>query len=393
MMKFGRYLLPLILIIGMAAVCPAVNAADEGVSFVSSGISAEATTSFPDRMLQELLNWTVDQGIPGVVLGVTTPEGTWFGTAGVANTATKEPMSPQHQIRLASVTKTFTAVLIWSLIEDGVLSLKDPVNKWITPGLVPKGEIITIGMLLNHTSGLYDHENAPGVWKMTVNNPTYRWTNDKVLAVTRAHRMNFYPGKRYSYCNTGYYILGMIAEAATGKKVSVLMNNRIFARLSMYRTSVQHSGKLSNPCTPGYCYLDGYSRALNVLRWNFSWDWTAGAGVSTAYDMLVWAAGLSAGKILKPSTLEKAWTVKYPSTMGYGFEVARNIFGDRRIGHTGLNPGTTTDWFFYPGKERALFLGLNISNHGNEHSLNTAVTLLAIRNTVEALLGWNVHVD
>jgi len=391
-MRHLRFFLPVLFFVCMAA-CPSVNAADDGVSLAPSGISTEAVGSFPNKMLHNLLDWAVKQGIPGVVLGVDTPEGRWMEAAGVANIATQEPMSPQHQIRLASITKPFTAVLIWSLIEDRVLSLKDPVDKWLQPGRVPKGKIITVGMLLNHTSGLFDHENDPEFVHRLTTDPTHVWTDDEVLAITRAHRMNFYPGKDHAYCNTGYYILGMIAEAATGQTVERLMNNRIFKPLAMKRTAVTRNGRLSSPCTPGYCYLSGYDHPLSVLRWNYSWDWTAGAGVSTAEDMLTWAAALSGGKVLKPATLEKAWTVKAPSKMGYGFEVAKTIFGDRRIGHTGLNPGTTTDWFFYPEKGWALFTGLNISNHDQQKPFNTIMPLLGIRNTVEAILGWNVHVD
>jgi hypothetical protein len=107
--------------------------------------------------------------------------------------------------------------------------------------------------------------------------------------------------------------------------------------------------------------------------------------------MLSWTAALMNGEVLNPATLEKAWTVKAPSKMGYGFHVGTSAFGDRRIGHTGSNPGTTTDWLFYPEKGRILFTGLNCSDDRSKMEIDTSMILVGIRNTVEAVLGWNIH--
>ncbi len=357
---------------------------------LSPSLSTASAGSIPAAELQALLEGAVAQGVPGAVMGVATPEGAWFGTAGVGDTVTQGPMSALHAIRLASITKTFTASLVWSLIEEKRLGLNQRVNRWISPGLVPKGDVITVGMLLNHTSGLYDHENSPEFMKKMQSDPTREWTAEEVLAITRAHPMNFTPGTHFAYCNTGYYILGMIAEAASGQKVEDLVRKRFFTRHGMARTSLTKSGKLPSLRTPGYLWLDGYGSPLSVLRWNFSWDWTAGSGVSTAYDMLAWAAALTGGTVLRPETLDMAWTIKAPSIMGYGFEVTKNGLGYRRIGHTGLNPGTTTDFLFYPDKGWALFSGLNTSDYRTVPQINTARILLDIRNGAEAALGWNV---
>ncbi len=353
-------------------------------------LSAASAGSIPVAALQALLDNAVAQGVPGAVMGVATEEGAWFGSAGVADSGTFESMSPSHAIRIASVTKTFTASLIWSLIEEKRLRLNDTVDKWLSPGLVPKGDIITVGMLLNHTSGLFDHENAPEFMKKLLKDPTHEWTAEEVLAITRNHPVNFDPGESFSYCNTGYYILGLIAEAATGSTVADMVHKRFFTANGMTGTSLSESGALPRHRTPGYLWRDGYNHPLSTLRWNFSWDWTAGAGVSTAYDMLTWATALMGGSVLKPETLERAWTVTEPSLMGYGFEVTTNSMGYRRIGHTGLNPGTTTDFLFYPDKGWVLFTGLNMSDYRTRPQLHTERILLDIRHAAEGALGWNV---
>jgi D-alanyl-D-alanine carboxypeptidase len=360
-----------------------------GSGFLPSDVCAEEKQTFPSEEIHALLDWGVKQGVPGVVLGIATPLGTWFSASGVADLKTQEPMSARHQIRLASITKPFTAVLVWSLIEQGILSLDDRVNDWLRPGLVPEGKVITIGMLLNHTSGLYDHENSPEFLDKLLTDPSHVWSNGEILRITRSHPMNFYPGTSYSYCNTEYYILGMIVEAATGKKVESLLKSRFFDPLGMTRTSVSRSGALTDPQTPGYCYFDGYDDPVSILKWNFSWDWTAGSGVSTAFDMIIWAEALSTGKVLKPETRERMWTVMAPSTMGYGFNVGTNASGFKWIGHGGLNQGTNTDWLFCPEKGWALFVGLNLSDYRTNPQVNTPAIIKTIRNGVERLLGWD----
>ena len=181
----------------------------------------------------------------------------------------------------------------------------------------------------------------------------------------------------------------MIVEAATRKKVESLLKSRFFDPLGMTRTSVSRSGVLSDPQTPGYCYFDGYDDPVNLLKWNFSWDWTAGAGVSTAFDMMTWAEALSRGEVLKPETRERMWTVTAPSEMGYGFNVGTNASGLKWIGHGGLNQGTNTDWLFCPEKGWALFIGLNLTDYRTNPQVNTPAIIKTIRNGVERLLGWD----
>lgn len=105
---------------------------------------------------------------PGATAYVAGPHGTWSGAAGVANAATGQPMPVDARMRLESVSKTWTAVLVLQLAEQGQLSLDDTVARWL-PGLLPFGNRITLRQLLTHTSGIFDNNDA-------VNHP------DRVLA-------------------------------------------------------------------------------------------------------------------------------------------------------------------------------------------------------------------
>ncbi|MCX5797218.1 MAG: serine hydrolase [Elusimicrobia bacterium] len=323
-----------------------------------TGIPSEKTDA-----LQALIDSKVsDAGAPGAILAVDTSSGTWVGAAGKADLSTGEALSPGMQIRLASVTKTFTAALIMRLVELGKLSLDDTVERWL-PGQVTGGGQVSIRMLLNHTSGIYDHEHSvPLFWNILLADPTREWTAGEILSISNAHGFNFPPGTRHDYCNTGYYILGMIAEAAMpGQSVADLASALLFAPAGMTRTALTVDGTLSAPYAHGYSWLPTTRADTDTTGWSMSWDITAGAGVSTGDDMLAWVRALFGGGIVSQSSLDQmeAATAVSPD---YGFGMTRYpaaYFGESALGHEGANPGTNTIWIHFPGSERTIFIGLN----------------------------------
>ncbi len=381
-----------LMFLGALLVLPSPGTAEQNTQPLPvPSLSAAPEGRLPTGALQDLLDKAVAQGIPGAVMGVATPEGSWFTAAGVADADTQEKMTPRHAMRIANATETFTAALIWSLIEEGRLGLNDKVNRRLPSGLVPRGGVVTIGMLLNHTSGLYDHTESSEFAQMMLSNPKHRWSAEEVLEITRSHPLKFVPGTCFAYSSTDDYILGLIAQAATGRSVEKMVRDRFFTPRGMARTALSQSGSLPRLNTPGYAWLDDRNQPTGVGRWNFSGYWTAGGGTSTAYDMLAWASGLAGGTVLKPKTLRQAWTVESPSMMGYGFEVTRNALGYRRIGRTGVKPGATTDLLVYPDQGYVLFIGFNISDSRSAPTLSTLKIIREVREAAELLLGWNVE--
>ncbi len=218
-----------LMFLGALLVSPSPGAAEPSTPLLPvPSLSAAPEGKLPTGALQDLLDKAVAQGIPGAVMGVATPEGSWFTASGVADEDTQEPMSPLHAMRVANATETFAAALIWSLIEEGRMGLDDKVNRWLPSGLVLKGGVITIGMLLNHTSGLYDHTESPEFAKKMLSNPKHRWSAQEVLEITRSHPLKFNPGTGFAYSSTDDYILGLIAQAATGQSVEKMVRNRFF---------------------------------------------------------------------------------------------------------------------------------------------------------------------
>ena len=317
--------------------------------------------------LQDILDEAVaDENIPGVILGAKTPSGEWMLAAGKADISSSNPMSDDMQIWLASVSKPLTAVLTMKLVEENILSLDDTVENWL-PGLIPRGDEMTINMLLNHSAGISNITECVSFWEELYANPSREWTNEEILERILPDTPLFTPGTAYAYSNTGYYLLGMIMEAATGDIVADLFQQKIAEPAQLNRTNLSRQGTLEEPRANGYTWLFTTEEVVDVANWNFSWDWTAGAGVSTAEDMLLFAARLFNGTILQNETVDMMTSTEAfapGSFMGFGIGVLPadapgNIFETKLLGHGGANPGVATEWYHFPGYDTTIFVAVN----------------------------------
>jgi D-alanyl-D-alanine carboxypeptidase len=304
-----------------------------------------------------------DAGVPGAIVAVQTKWGTWISAAGKADLATSAPMSADMQVRLAGSTKLFTAALIMQLAEENKISLTDIVDKWV-PGQVWNGDLMTIGMLLNHTSGVHDHETTPEFADSLLWGPTIPWTAADVMWITDSYLPDFDPGTDFGFCNTNYYLLGMIAKAATGDTVENLIQSRFCAPLGLSRTALTTDGFKNEPYSRDYCWFGTpeYPTLTETSAWDLSFDWTSGAGVSTAQDMVTWIKALFGGQVVNSNSLTQMTTPQAPATTyGYGLEVeaSDSRFGEKMYNQTGTNPGVYTRWLYYPNSGRIIFIFLN----------------------------------
>jgi D-alanyl-D-alanine carboxypeptidase len=337
--------------------------------------------SLPTAQLQALLNAQVsDAGVPGAILAVQTKDGVWIGAAGKADVGANAPMTPDMQVRLAGVTKVFTAALIMKLVEENKIALTDTVQKWlpalIVPGTVPFSAQITVAMLLNHTSGLYDYVGDQFFTDLLLSDPHYAWPSDSTYdeIIYWIYDTAFLPGTAVEYCNAGYYLLGKIAEAATGDTDTVenMVKTRFFDPLTMSKTTLTRSGQFqtTEPYTRGYCWIDpnyyptlvDTAKLVDTSDWDLSWDWTSGSGVSTAQDMLTWTRALFGGQVVNAQSLTQMTTPNATAnTYGFGLEVVDSDpwFGEKMYSHSGENPGVVARWLYYPDSGRTIFIILN----------------------------------
>ncbi|UCF66586.1 MAG: beta-lactamase family protein [Acidobacteriota bacterium] len=184
-----------------------------------------------EAALQSLVEAVVtdNEAIPGAALHVDTPalDLNWEGAAGLADPETGTPMTPEHPVRIASNSKTFIAAAILRAAEKGLLGLDDPIADHLPEEFVEllrsdgyDTRAMTIRHLLTHTSGLFDHTSPDAYAEAILAEPTHRWTRAEQLQAAIAWGdPHGSPGEIYSYCDTGYVLLGEVLEQATGQSM------------------------------------------------------------------------------------------------------------------------------------------------------------------------------
>jgi D-alanyl-D-alanine carboxypeptidase len=238
---------------------------------------------------------------PGAIALVRDANRTIRLTSGYGNLEPKTPIRATDRCRIGSVTKTFVATVVLQLAREGKLGLEDTVERWL-PGLAPNGKNITVRELLNHTSGLFDVASDQGFIARLLWKRTEIWTPRKMVEIATAHKPLFAPGTSWSYSNTGYILLGLIVEAASGNPIGTELDRRIFGPLRLRATSFASSPRIAGTYAHGYFPLAG-SRPRDASVFSQSSTWAAGAIVSTTDDLANFYRALLRGRLLRPRLL------------------------------------------------------------------------------------------
>src|SRR5262245_21230981 len=167
---------------------------------------------------------------------------------GLANMEWGIPNTADTKFRLGSISKQFTATLIMQLVEQGKLDLNAPVTRYLTDYPARTGAKITIHQLLNHTSGIVGYTEIP-TWSATIRNP-YKPT--AFLEFFSKLDLLFEPGAKFSYSNSGYFLLGAILEKVTGQTYEQLLRERILAPLGMNDSGYDSTQPLLSKRAAGY---------------------------------------------------------------------------------------------------------------------------------------------
>lgn len=292
------------------------------VGLAASGLAATGLMGYAPRgaaaaellatRMDALLAGVVEGGIPGVALRVERAgELLYAGAAGVSNLERRTPMKATDRFRIYSITKTFTATVVLQLVDEGVVSLDDTVTDWLDDPAVasiPNVDRVTLRQLLTHTSGIYDFcdDTDSPFWDDAFLGPdadwAQVWTIPELLAYAAgsAHAPYFAPGEGVAYSNTGYLLLGLIVEAATGHPFSDELRGRILEPLGLRDTSLGEGADLPAGTVDGYQLLDG--ELVDVSAINLSWVWTAGGIVSTTADLARFERAVFDGELVSPES-------------------------------------------------------------------------------------------
>ena len=259
---------------------------------------------------------------------------------GLSDVEKSTKATEQTVYQLASVTKQFTAAGVLLLVEDGKVSLDAKVTD-VLPGLPAAWSAVTVRHLLTHTSGIKSYTDVFGPTKVA---DSQVFTSDQILALVKDAPLQFAPGERFAYCNTGYYLLGMVIEKVSGKSYATFLADRIFKPLGMAATALDDYADVRPVRAKGYATTNGVTKPAEHTH--PTQPFAAGALVSTVIDLTKWDAALAAGKLLKPASYQAMWTAMRlndgkPSTYAMGWQV-EPYRGHARQAHGGGISGFST---------------------------------------------------
>ncbi|MET8134525.1 serine hydrolase domain-containing protein [Streptomyces sp. NPDC005251] len=347
----------------------------------------------PQHGLSPQLNARLDKAIedvrtqahiPGVVIGLWMPgKGNYVRATGVADLATRKPMSVDSYVRIGSETKTFTVTALLKLVDDGRVRLDDPISRYIHG--VPNGRHITLRQLAEMRSGLFPYTSDADFEHDLLSNPQRTFTPRELLAYGYKHPNTFTPGTQFQYCNSNLILLGLVVEKVSGHKLRDFIDRRVLRPARLRDTLFPKGNEFPKPHPQGYTDQTLSGGIANATDWNPSWAWAAGAMISNLHDLRRWAKIVATGTLLSPeSQAERLETLPtgFPGTT-YGLGI---FDANGWIGHNGSLPGYETVTVYLPSKKATLVIMINTdaSPQGQEPStlLARAITQIVTPNNV-----------
>lgn len=274
---------------------------------------------------KKLTSDIVKLGVPGMMLSVQDGQhGYWSGSSGFADLANGIELQACNLTRVGSTVKTFTAVSILLLQEDGLLDIDDLITNYLSEEEInglKNAQQSTIRHLLQHSSGIYNYIQNAQFQTESLNDLLKTWQPDELLDYARRKDPYFAPGTDVLYSNTNYVLLGMVIDNVTGKPFYEFFNDRIFGPLDLSFTQFAAIDPVPEGIVRGY--IDFYSN-LNLINATYysGWDYfTADGGlISNAHDLNVFLTDLFSGKILSESSMSELMSWQAPKEQnGEGF--------------------------------------------------------------------------
>jgi D-alanyl-D-alanine carboxypeptidase len=311
---------------------------------------------------------------PGSILLIDKPgEPLWIGATGRSNLEFNTSMKTIDQFRTGSITKMFTAVTIMRMVEEGEFTLNDTLSELLpeTSGKIERADKITLRHLLSHLSGIIDPPNESLNYQAEIiNNPKYMYdmSIEKMLEkYVYGKKLHFEPGTGYSYSNTNYWLLGLIAERKSGQTIQALMNNFIFAPLSLKQTYLEKRDDRN--VVRGYVDFYNNGKLMDVSQW----DRAEGDGqpdgglITNAEELNKFMRALFGGQLVSLATLEEMKKIQLPGCnspeceYGLGLELWRTDAGIA-YGHNGSLAGLEANALYY---EETGGISVLYKNNGN----------------------------
>jgi D-alanyl-D-alanine carboxypeptidase len=303
-----------------------------------------------DRLAALLEESRIEMNMPGLRAAVRLPDGRIVRAAvGLADKEAGIPLDNDIGMPGGSTGKAFVAALTMLLVEDGALSLDDPVSKWLGGtswyGRLPNSNEILVRHLLSHSAGIKDYiETARFHFSMiarVVRDGSAYYAPEELIEFVLDKRPLFAPGEGFHYTDVGYLVLGRVIEAASGRDFYELLDERILTPQRLDQVRPADTSVLEN-ITPGYMGGARNLREDGRMKFDPRSEWTGGGLITNPTMLVRFFAALADGQVVKPESftrmLESGW--QNPDEPGghYGFGIAFDEL-NQSFGHGGLWPG------------------------------------------------------
>jgi len=352
--------------------------------------------SYGDKnTIEEKLQKVLDDGISkydvrGVSAVVIFPDQkVWKGVSGISHDTVS--IKSNMLFAIGSITKNVVAALTLKLAEEGMLSLDDPLSKWL-PAYPYVDSNITIRQLLNHTSGIYIFWDNQKIWDDLKKDREKVWTPEEVLSYIK--EPCFAPGEGWRYSNTNYLLLAMIITKVTGSNISTEFRKRFWQPLNIENAYLSIEEVI--PDNQAHVHGDNFNNDGSNLDLTFlprasheSITYGSAGLFMTAEDLARWCNALFEGEVLHRESINEM--LKFvdigfgPRKRGYGLGVElfmrRISSGERAIGHSGANIGTSVYMVHLPEHHFTVVVMINDFNH----KCSQAITKDLIANVLREL--------
>ncbi|WP_407779214.1 serine hydrolase domain-containing protein [Actinophytocola sp.] len=287
-----------------------------------TAVPAAAQPRHDHADVQSIVDGYVAAGVPGAMVYSRDRRTQWTVSSGTAEIGVDDPIRPWDRVRVASNTKMFVATVVLQLVGEARVALDAPVERYL-PGLVRgngyDGNRITVRQLLRHTSGMADYVADVLADPIANDHP---WRPEELVAIGLSHPPLFAPGAGWAYSNTGYIVLGMLVEAATGEDVGTQITDRLIRPLGLHETSYPKTGDRSirGPHPHGYYAFPGQP-VTDFTQLEPSLPGAAGSLISTGPDLTRFLGALLSGRLLRGDLLAEMRTVVPAEGGSYGLGI------------------------------------------------------------------------
>jgi len=305
----NRFLGPRILALGIAIVCL---------------LTAQATVLAQDKAakIDELMKaYNSYRQFNGAVLVAENGKVIFKKGFGMANMEWNIPVETDTKFRLGSITKQFTSMLILQLVQEGKIKLEGKLTDYLPDYRKDTGDRVTVHQLLNHTSGIPSYTGLPNFFQEISRNP---YTVSDFVKKYTSGDLEFEPGSKMKYNNSGYFLLGAIVERVTGKRYEQTLQERIFDPVGMKNTGYDHYETILAKRASGYERRpNGYITAPYL---DMGLPYAAGSLYSTVEDLYLWDQALYTDKLISPQLKELMYKPGM-SNYAYGWVVRKAPLG------------------------------------------------------------------